>query len=564
MTRSASKGNNIRAETTHTAFTSTRRRSWRCISLQTKLGIAFSLLIIITTALLTFALFMTARRQLREDVRERLRNIASIAALQIDGDAHATLVEPGQENNAAYTRIKWCLQKIRDHSPGVRYIYTWRFNEAGELVFVVDAETNPEEISHIGDIYNNNDDPKLAERLAKTKGAIADERFNKDKWGIWLSGYAPFYSTGGKKEGIVGIDIAAEDIIGKEREFLRMALAVFACTIPLAMAMGWLMGRKLTAPITKLIIAAEQIIEGDLGYRVPISSEDEIGILAKSFNRMTQALHEEIVARGQEIEDRSRAEKELAELNEELEITVNKLSATNRELSEVAYIAAHDLKTPVRAVGSLASMIRSDYEGKLDKEAVNELNLILAKADKMNELLDGMLQYCRLERAVNACPRVDANEVVKNVISEISPPEKIEITIENDLPVIECEPGHAELLFGHLIRNAIKFMDKPKGLIKINYTEKNDFWQFSISDNGPGIEQRHFSKIFKLFQTLNSHDEVAGAGVGLPIAKKIVELYNGAIWIESQMGVGSTFSFAIPKHGCREALEQNKHEIAVG
>ena len=534
------------------------------MSLQTKLGIAFSSLIIITTALLTFALFMTARRQLREDVRERLRNIASIAALQIDGDAHATLVGPGQENNAEYTRIKWVLQKIRYHSPNVRYIYTWRFNEAGELVFVVDTETNPDEISHIGDVYRSNDDPKLAEKLVQAKGAIADERFNKDQWGVWLSGYAPFYRTGGKREGIVGIDIAAEDVIGKEREFLRMASAVFACIIPLAMAMGWLLGSKLSSPIKKLTIASERIADGDLNYRVDLHCSNEIGMLSDAFNGMAQNLQEEIQARGREIKERSRSEKELAELNEELEMTANKLSATNRELSEVAYIAAHDLKTPVRAMGSLASMIRSDYEGKLDKEAVNELNMIVAKADKMNELLDGMLQYCRLERAINYCPRVDTNEVVKKVISEAAPPETIEITIENDLPVIECEPRHAEMLLGHLIRNAIKFMDKTKGLIKINCIEKNDFWQFSISDNGPGIEQRHFSKIFKLFQTLNSHDEVAGAGVGLSIAKKIVELYNGAIWIESQMGVGSTFSFAIPKHGCREALEQNKHEIAVG
>jgi signal transduction histidine kinase len=556
MAHPASSTSRHREQGPSKAATSGNGRSLSNMSLQTKLVIAFSAMAIITSAILTFAFFQTARRQLREDVRERLRNIASIAALQIDGDAHSTLVEPGQEKSAAYTRIKWVLQKIRDHSPNVRYIYTWRFNEAGELIFVVDAETNPDEMSHIGEVYRSNEDKKFAERLARVKGATADEKFNKDRWGIWLSGYAPFYRSGGIREGIVGIDIAAEDVIAKEREFLLLSLTVFTCVVPAAMLTGWLLGRKLTAPITKLIKATEQIMEGDLGYMAPVDSNDEIGTLAKSFNRMTRELHEEIVARGQEIEERSRTEKEL-------EMTVNKLSATNRDLSEVATIAAHDLKTPVRAVGSLASMIRSDYEGKLDKEAVDELNLILAKADKMNELLDGMLQYCRLERTINYCPRVDANEVVKDVISEMSAPETIEITIENNLPIIECEPKHTELLFGHLIRNAIKFMDKPKGTIKIRCLDKKDFWQFSVSDNGPGIEQKYFPKIFKLFQTLKPRDEIAGAGVGLSIAKKIVELYNGAIWVESQKGTGSTFSFAIPKHGCKEAMEQNQREMAI-
>ena len=161
-------------------LTDTRSRSHRYARLGTKLGVSFSVLAIIISALLTFALYQTVRRQLREDIRERLRSIASIAALQVDADAHATLTEPSQEGNAAYMRIKSVLQRIRDNSPNIRFIYTWRFNDAGELVFVVDAETNPKDVSHLGDIYHSENDPCLPQQLASLKGSLADDEFTDD------------------------------------------------------------------------------------------------------------------------------------------------------------------------------------------------------------------------------------------------------------------------------------------------------------------------------------------------------------------------------------------------
>jgi len=149
--------------------------SCRYLRLQTKLSIAISSLVIITAALLTCALFMTARHQLREDIRCRLRNIAAIAALQIDSTAHATLRDRSQETSDTYLRLKGILQKMHNKIPDIRYIYTWRFNDAGELVFVVDAETDPKKISHIGDIYHCDDEKELQTKLADIKGPIADE-----------------------------------------------------------------------------------------------------------------------------------------------------------------------------------------------------------------------------------------------------------------------------------------------------------------------------------------------------------------------------------------------------
>jgi light-regulated signal transduction histidine kinase (bacteriophytochrome) len=129
----------------------------------------------------------------------------------------------------------------------------------------------------------------------------------------------------------------------------------------------------------------------------------------------------------------------------------------------------------------------------------------------------------------------------------VVPPENISVTIEDELPVIECEEIHVMQIFQNLLSNAIKYMDKPNGWIKIHCVEQDDFWKFSISDNGPGIEEKHFEKIFKMFQALSVSEDFEGTGVGLTVAKKIVELYGGNIWVESKVGKGSTFFFKLPK-----------------
>jgi signal transduction histidine kinase len=128
------------------------------------------------------------------------------------------------------------------------------------------------------------------------------------------------------------------------------------------------------------------------------------------------------------------------------------------------------------------------------------------------------------------------------------------------MPVIECPETHIMQLFQNLLSNAIKYMDKPKGQIKIGCVEEDGFWKFSIADNGPGIEEKHFEKIFNMFQVLSVSEDIEGTGVGLTVAKKIVELYGGNIWLESKIGKGSTFFFTLPKQkaGVKNAkLEAN-------
>jgi len=241
------------------------------------------------------------------------------------------------------------------------------------------------------------------------------------------------------------------------------------------------------------------------------------------------------------------AEEELEKLNEHLKSAVWDLTRANRELQEFAYIAAHDLKTPLRAIGTLADWISVDYADKFDEQGKEQVRLLVTKAKQMTALIDDILHYSRAGQSLQTNQQVDLNEILTEVIREIAPPESIKITVEDKLPAITCKKTHLIQIFQNLLDNAVKYMDKPEGRIKITCLEQDDCWKFSVADNGPGIERRHFDRIFKIFQTLEPRDGIESTGIGLSIVKKLVELNKGRVWVESEVGAGSIFFFTLPK-----------------
>ena len=138
--------------------------------------------------------------------------------------------------------------------------------------------------------------------------------------------------------------------------------------------------------------------------------------------------------------------------------------------------------------------------------------------------------------------------MLSDVLDLLNPPDHIQITIDPDFPTIVAERTRMFQVFQNLISNAVKFLDKPRGEISVQCQEDGAYWKFSVADNGPGIEPRHQDRIFQIFQTLQSRDEVESTGIGLALVKKIVELYGGTIWVESTIGKGSTFSFTLQKN----------------
>lgn len=242
-----------------------------------------------------------------------------------------------------------------------------------------------------------------------------------------------------------------------------------------------------------------------------------------------------------------KAEQELEKVNEDLESAVQKLSHANEELREFAHITAHDLKTPLRAIGTLADWLSKDYADKFDEHGKEKIRMLVSRAVQMSALIDDILRYSRVGHDNTKKQMLDLNVVLSEVIAGIDPPENIEISVENELPVLECEKTHIIQIFQNLLSNATKYIDKPRGQIKIDCVEEGSFWTFSVIDNGCGIEKRHFERIFKMFQTLSPGDSVENTGIGLSIVKKIVELNGGSISVESEVGKGSTFVFTLPK-----------------
>jgi len=255
---------------------------------------------------------------------------------------------------------------------------------------------------------------------------------------------------------------------------------------------------------------------------------------------ITQDKEEFIIAVARDITERKRMEEKQATLLEQVE-------SINRELKDFAYIVSHDLKAPLRGIKTLADWIATDYADKLDEEGREQMNLLSSRVDRMHNLIDGVLQYSRVGREKVKRVRVNLNELVSEVIEMIAPPEKIVVTVEDELPVVECGETRIMQVFQNLLSNAVKYMDKPQGQITIGCVEENGFWKFSVADNGPGIEEKYFEKIFQIFQTLSPRDEFESTGVGLSVVKKIVELFGGKIWVESKLGEGSTFFFTLPK-----------------
>jgi len=225
------------------------------------------------------------------------------------------------------------------------------------------------------------------------------------------------------------------------------------------------------------------------------------------------------------------------------------LEKSNRELDDFTFIISHDLKEPLRSIDAFSGFVLDDYKDKLDEEGKNYLERIRVNANRMQELIEDLLDISRIERKQNPFEEIETGELVNEIKLRLEyaiKEKNLELIVSDNLPKIFCDRVRLTEVFANLVSNAIKFNDKPKPVIEIGCSKKDCFYEFYVKDNGPGIDERYFEKIFEIFQRLGHRETTEGTGVGLTIAKKIVQMHKGKIWVESKVGEGTTFYFTIP------------------
>lgn len=236
----------------------------------------------------------------------------------------------------------------------------------------------------------------------------------------------------------------------------------------------------------------------------------------------------------------------------ELKKTQQRLETSNRELEQFAYVASHDLQEPLRMVASYTELLDRRYGGQLDGRAQGYMNYIVEGSKRMQRLVQDLLTFSRVGRADEGRTRVDTTRVIDVVMRHLG--ETIRntgATITRDpLPTVSASETNLVQLFQNLIGNAIKFRKKSVApRIHIAARRKKHDWEFSVSDNGIGIDPKYFTRLFIIFKRLHSRDEYTGTGIGLAICKKIVEGHGGRIWVSSEPGAGTTFYFTLPREG---------------
>jgi len=363
----------------------------------------------------------------------------------------------------------------------------------------------------------------------------------------------------GRNVGIVCLRSTLSDLY----HTLKRDIAVVAGALLIVSLLIFLVSAELqkiiSVPILDLAEVAKVVSEKkEYSIRVNKSSKDELGLLINAFNEMLAQIQQRDLAlvNANELLEK-KVEERTADLKEEVSVrrkaenelaeAVKKLTISNRELREFTRIAAHDLQTPLRSIGILSDWMSEDYARKFDEKGRINAKLLISRAKRMSRLLNAIIQYSEISLVDRKQECLDLNDILLDVIANIKFPEGIEIIIENKLPVIIGVNMFMQELFYNLISNAIRYMNKPDGYIKIRCDEDGDFWKFSVTDNGSGIEEKYFDKIFEIFQMLSLRDETENVGIGLSVVKKVVELYDGRVWVESKSGQGSTFFFTLPK-----------------
>jgi signal transduction histidine kinase len=243
----------------------------------------------------------------------------------------------------------------------------------------------------------------------------------------------------------------------------------------------------------------------------------------------------------------------------DLKIRNKELERSNQELDQFAYVASHDLMSPLRGIDHISSWIEQDCKGILPDKSKIHLQKLRQRVARMEALLKSILEYSRAGRMESKPENLNVRSLLHNIILTLNIPNGFKVEVSSAI-VTEIFAAKAALVrvFQNLISNAIKHHDKPEGTIVISWRMLKGFHEFSVKDDGPGIDPKFHDTVFEMFRTLRPRDEVEGSGMGLTLIKKTIEYYGGKIRIESKLGEGTTFIFTWPYRHLAEAESVDK------
>lgn len=358
-------------------------------------------------------------------------------------------------------------------------------------------------------------------------------------------------SLGDNPNAIGHSSILAISLVTKEakpilKKNLQANIAILIVLLIVIVVLTVLTERQIIKPLEAFVKVADGLAKGERKFDLQVVSKDEIGKLASAFYNLTRELESTTVSRdtlATEVEKRKIIETKLRKQSYDLE-------CSNRDLEQFAYIASHDLQEPLRTVSNyLGLIVHKFHKNTMSDEEKEYTQYILDAIKRMKDLITDVLEFSRIGKSEDR-QQVDLQELLQLLLQNLKPTiEELDAEINcSNMPKIMANKNEIYQLFQNLIGNALKFKGGKKPIIEISSVEENDFWKFSVKDNGIGIQEEYAEKIFLIFQRLHDKNEYEGTGIGLAVCKKIVEKYGGKIWVESKSGEGSCFYFTVLKN----------------
>jgi signal transduction histidine kinase len=307
--------------------------------------------------------------------------------------------------------------------------------------------------------------------------------------------------------------------------------------------------RRTLRSIDDLKNGTSVIGSGNLDFKIDVKHNDEIGDLTKAFNQMSTDLKSVTTSKTElegEIAERKQTE-------EELEKRTRELSRSNDELKQFAYVASHDLQEPLRMVTAYLTRLENNCGDKLDDKGKVYLGFAVEGGLRARNLVQDLLTFSRIDAQGKPFQETDMDTVMDVVTNNLAVQikEQRAMVTHGPLPHVTADDGQMVQLLQNLVSNGIKFRKEEDPQVRVECTRQGNDWLFTVQDNGIGLDQQYADKIFVIFQRLHTKEEYPGSGIGLAISKKIVERHGGRIWVESEMGKGSSFHFTLPAEGSK-------------